>query len=95
MSDAIINGLVAAGGWGQGNAFLSDASIEILQDDGSAPLRTFTRTSDFYSPDCDFVPFPVPASGAIEGESGYACTGDGDCHLIVVQRAQNLLGRDR
>jgi serine/threonine-protein kinase len=91
MSDAIINGLVAAGGWGQGNAFLSDASIEILQDDGSAPLRMFTRTSDFYSPDCDFVPFPVPANGAIEGESGYACAGDGDCHLIVVQRAQKRL----
>jgi len=91
MSDTIINGLVAAGGWGQGNQFLSDASIVILEDSGSAPTRTFTRTGDFYSPDCDNVPFPVPATGAIEGETGYACAGDGDCHLIVVQRAQKKL----
>ena len=60
MSDTIINGLVAVGGWGQGNLFLTDATIEILENDGSAPLRTFTRTADFYSPDCDNVPFPVP-----------------------------------
>jgi hypothetical protein len=91
MSDAIINGLIDAGGWGQGNQFLTDDSFVILNDDGSAPLRTFTRTGDFYSPDCDFIPFPVPATGSVEGESGYACTGDGDCHLIVVQRAQKKL----
>jgi serine/threonine-protein kinase len=90
-SDTIINGLVAVGGWGQSNQFLTDASIAILQDDGSAPLRTFTRTADFYSPDCDNVPFPVPTGGAVEGETGYACTGNGDCHLIVVQRAQKKL----
>ena len=91
MSDTIINGLIAAGGWGQGNLFLTDATIEILEDGGAAPLRMFTPTADFYSPDCDNVPFPVPASGAIEGETGLACAGDGDCHLIVVQRAQKRL----
>jgi len=91
MSDAIINGLIAAGGWGQNNQFLTDASILILADDGSAPTRSFTRTADFYTPDCDNVPFPVPAGGAIEGETGYACAGDGDCHLLVVQRAQKKL----
>ncbi|MET0283360.1 MAG: hypothetical protein ABW352_02780, partial [Polyangiales bacterium] len=32
-----------------------------------------------------------PASGAIEGEEGYACTNDGDCHLIVVSRSENRL----
>ena len=91
MSDAIINGLIAAGGWGQGNVFLTDASILILENDGSAATRMFTPTTDFYSPDCDNVPFPVPATGAVEGETGYACTGNGDCHLIVVQRAQKRL----
>jgi len=30
------------------------------------------------------VPFPVPSGGALEGESGYTCTQDGDCHLLVV-----------
>jgi len=90
-SDTIINGLIAVGGWGQNNQFLTDASIVILADDGSAPTRTFTRTADFYTPDCDNVPFPVPAGGAVEGETAYACTGNGDCHLLVVQRAQKKL----
>jgi serine/threonine-protein kinase len=27
---------------------------------------------------------PVPTGGALEGESGYSCTQDGDCHLIVI-----------
>ena len=27
---------------------------------------------------------PVPAGGALEAETGYECTTDGDCHLIVV-----------
>ena len=30
------------------------------------------------------APIPVPPNGSIEGESGYACTQDGDCHLLVV-----------
>ena len=33
----------------------------------------------------------MPASGAIEGETGFACAGNGDCHLIVVERAQKRL----
>ena len=49
---------------------------------------------DFYSPDCDNVPFPVPAGGAIEGETGYACAGDGDCHLIVVAARAEAALRD-
>jgi hypothetical protein len=58
--------------------------IVVLYDDGSAPRETFSETGDFYSPDCDPAPIPVPAAGAIEGEEGYACESDGDCHLIVV-----------
>ena len=45
MSDTIINGLIDVGGWGQGNLFLTDATIEILENDGSAPMRTFTPTT--------------------------------------------------
>jgi serine/threonine-protein kinase len=33
----------------------------------------------------------VPAGGALEGESGYECTTDGDCHLIVVDPVQKRL----
>jgi serine/threonine-protein kinase len=89
-SATIINGLVAAGGWGPGQ-FLTDDSIVLLENDGSAPTRMFTPTADFYTPDCDNVPFPVPATGNVEGETGYACTGNGDCHLIVVERMQKRL----
>jgi serine/threonine-protein kinase len=62
-----------------------DFSIGVQRDGGTAPLRTFTPTGDFYSPDCDNVQMPVPPNGALEGETGYACAHDGDCHLIVVR----------
>lgn len=89
-SDAIINGLQAAGGWG-GGSFRVDFSIEVLRATSTTPFRDFTATDDFYSPDCDKVPMPVPMGGALEGESGYACAGDGDCHLIVVDSTANKL----
>jgi len=63
----------------------------VLEADASTPFRAFTRTGDFYSPDCDHVPMPVPPGGALEGESGYECTTDGDCHLIVVHRPTKTL----
>jgi serine/threonine-protein kinase len=89
-SDGIIQALSAAGGWGTGT-FRIDFSIEVLEANASTPFRTFTTTGDFYSPDCDHVPFPVPPGGALEGESGYECTSDGDCHLIVVHRPTKRL----
>ncbi len=88
-SSAVIAWLDAQG-WGLGR-FQIDFSFEVLEADASAPLRTFTRTGDFYSPDCDFAPVPVPAGGALEGESGYACLSDGDCHLLVVHRPSQRL----
>jgi serine/threonine-protein kinase len=89
-SDGIIQALDAAGGWGTGT-FRIDFSIEVLESDATTPFRTFTPTSDFYTPDCDHVPFPVPPGGAIEGETGYQCVSDGDCHLIVVHRPTKTL----
>src|SRR5829696_7119858 len=83
-SDAIIGSLRRAGGWGNGDVFQIDFSIEVLRLDGASPTkRSFEPTDDFYDPDCDNVPMPVPTGGNIEGESGYECTGDGDCHLLV------------
>jgi serine/threonine-protein kinase len=83
QSGAVIAWLEAAGGWGTGSLRI-DFSIEVLRADASAPVRAFTPTADHYSPDCDLDPVPVPAGGALEGESGYACDHDGDCHLIVL-----------
>lgn len=83
-SDAIIGSLRAAGGWGNGDVFQIDFGMEVLRVDGATPEKqTFTTTGDFYEPDCDHVPMPVPAGGNLEGEDGYECTTDGDCHLIV------------
>lgn len=83
-SDAIIAALRAAGGWGNGDTFQIDNSIDVLRVDGATPAkRTFEPTGDFFDPDCDDVPMPVPDGGNVEGEDGYECTGDGDCHLLV------------
>lgn len=80
-SGAVIDALQAHG-WGLGR-FQIDFSIEVLRADASTEARGFTPTGDFYSPDCDAVPVPVPPGARLEGETGTACEGDGDCHLIV------------
>jgi serine/threonine-protein kinase len=82
-SDTEIASLRAAGGWGNGDRMQVDFSFDVLAADSSTPHMTFTPTDDFYSPDCDHVEMPVPVGGNVEGETGYACTQDGDCHLLV------------
>lgn len=89
-SDDLIGSLEAAGGFGFGRLQI-DFSIQVLRADESTPFRTFEPSSAFYSPDCDHVPMPVPVEGRIEGETGYACEGDGDCHLLVFAPFQNRL----
>jgi serine/threonine-protein kinase len=37
------------------------------------------------------VPFRIVPGGAIEGEAGYECVSDGDCHLIVVHGPRKRL----
>ncbi len=90
-SDAMIARLAAEGGWGNGNVMQIDTSIDVLTADAATPMRTFTPTSDFYTPDCDDVPVPVPVGGDVEGEPGYACTDGGDCHLIVADASAHTL----
>ncbi len=89
-SDAIIAALDSAGGWGSAE-FRTERSLLVLRAPAGTPYRAFTPTADFYNPDCDQVPFPVPAVGAIEGEADYACVGGGDCHLLVIDGAQKKL----
>lgn len=78
------------GGFGLGRMQI-DFSIEVLEADAGTPLRDFQPTDDWFDPDCDLDAVPVPEGGAIEGETGYECTTDGDCHLIVIDRAGNRL----
>jgi hypothetical protein len=89
-STAVINWLASVGGWGGGRMQI-DFTIEVLEADASTPFRTFNASDDFYDPDCDFAAVPVPPNGALEGEAGYQCVGDGDCHLLVVHRPSNRL----
>jgi serine/threonine-protein kinase len=68
-----------------------DFGLTVLKADSATPKKSFLTTSDFYSPDCDHVSFPIPSGGAIEAEQGYTCTMDGDCHLLVVHSGENKL----
>jgi serine/threonine-protein kinase len=83
-SGAMIAALEDRGGWGNNGVFQIDFSITVLESDAATPYRSFTPNDDFYEYECDEVPVPVPAGGALEGEDGYACESDGDCHLIVL-----------
>ncbi|HEY2744837.1 MAG TPA: hypothetical protein VGL86_09450 [Polyangia bacterium] len=87
QSDLAIAALQSKGGWGNGKMQI-DFSITVQHANASTPMMSFTPTSDFYSPDCDDVAMPVPTGGSLEGEDGYACTMDGDCHLLVIHDTQ-------
>jgi serine/threonine-protein kinase len=89
-SDMVI-GYLDALGWATDGIFQIDFSIEVLDAAGDTPMLAFEPTGDFFEPDCDHVAVPVPVGGAIEGEPGYECLGDGDCHLIVVHRPTQQL----
>jgi serine/threonine-protein kinase len=65
--------------------FQVDFSLTILSADAQTPRIPFTPSDDHYLPDCDLAALPVPIDGMLEGETGYECTSDGDCHLIVVE----------
>lgn len=96
-SDGIIAALTGLGGWGNGNRLQTDFSIPLLLADGSTPRRSITAPADGYcygGPDCDPVPMdvPIPADGNAEGSPDYTCaTSDEDCHVLVVETAQQRL----
>lgn len=90
-SASIIAALTAAGGWGNSNIMQIDFTIDVLTANATTPKRAFTPTEDFYAPDCDQSSVPVPAGGNVEGETGYGCTGDGDCHLLVFDTSAKTL----
>lgn len=68
-----------------------DFSIEVLKASADTPRLEFEPTADWYEVECDLQEVPLTVGGAFEGESGFECTRNGDCHLIVVDRAQQRL----
>jgi hypothetical protein len=91
-SSQLIGALRTAGGWGERDRMRIDFSFAVLHATPGTQMRTFTPDATYFmQPDCDVEPVPVPSSGNIEGESGYACTRGGDCHLIVIDDANHKL----
>jgi len=90
-SGAMLTALQARGGFGGGHLQV-DFSLAVLWASGAVPAAPFTPSGGYFSPDCDLLgAFPLPSGGALEGEGGYACTGGGDCHLLVVDEAARTL----
>jgi hypothetical protein len=92
----------SAHGWGDARDFdfQIDLSFYVLHGNASTPTRPIVEfppdSGEYYSPDCDAPgsPFPVPATGGIEGTDppSYTCDTDAsDCHLLVANDATKVL----
>ncbi|MEO8703651.1 MAG: hypothetical protein ABI867_26615 [Kofleriaceae bacterium] len=90
-SDQYIASIKAAGGWGNSNKMQIDFTLDVLQATSATPHVAFEATDDWWDPDCDTEAVPLPTGGNLEGETGYACTDDGDCHLLVNDPAHGKL----
>ncbi|OBK54810.1 hypothetical protein [Mycobacterium kubicae] len=100
-SSAITQELGNLGGWGNNNTFQIDFSIPVFYADSHTPRMQVVGAEEycFGGPDCDRVParMPVPANAYIEGSSDLTCDpsgnteGQGDCHLLVVERDEHKL----
>ena len=91
QSSAIIDWLADHGGWGNHNRFQVDFNMRVLTADASTPRARFHHGGEWYSPDSDEISsIPLPKGGGLEGDDSYRCNG-GDCHLIVVDRAEGKL----
>jgi hypothetical protein len=100
-SDAIIAALDTLGGWGGGKLQV-DFSIPLFVGGTATPRQTITAPAGGYcygGTDCDPVPLqmPIPTNGNTEGSATYTCdtsyktTGQGDCHVLVVEANQKKL----
>jgi hypothetical protein len=102
-SDAIITALAGMGGWGNGNDFQIDFSIPLFYGNSATPRMTVVGPSGggycYNGPDCDSVPLqmPIPTGANMEGSTNLVCDvtyntpGQGDCHILVVERDQKKL----
>src|SRR5689334_4545606 len=89
-SDALVDAIHRAGGWGNQDHMRIDFSFDVLRADASAP-QTFVPDDSFEVPDCDQMAVPVPMTGNVEGNPTYKCSSGGDCHLIVLDEAAGTL----
>ena len=92
----MLNALIGLGGWGNGNKFQIDFSLQTFPDAPvGSPMISIVphhEEGEYYQPDCEALPthMPVPAGAAFEGQNGLTCDNEAeDCHLLV--RQGNLL----
>lgn len=97
--------IAATAGWGSGNQFKIDQSMHVVHVAAGVnpPMATVVEGPYGYTnnpddptgQDCEplaGLKFPLPAGGAIEGESGYSCdNANNDCHLFVALDGTNKL----
>jgi serine/threonine-protein kinase len=85
QSATIISALAGRGGWGHGNVFQIDPSIDVYYADASSKYVPFDG-SDATAPDSD-IPTTVPLDPSkpigFESSTGYASDG-GDSHYLVM-----------
>jgi hypothetical protein len=89
-SSAVI-GYLDGFGWATDGILQIDFGLEVIDAPAGTTPTSFVPNEFWGEPDCDPDPVPLPPGGAIEGESGYACTTGGDCHLIVADRNAHKL----
>ena len=91
-SDRVLAGLAARGGWGTGSLRI-DFSIEVLRarrrDPAPQPFTPRPATSTLRT--ATTCRCRCRRAGSSRARRGYACTSDGDCHLIVVTSAHQEL----
>jgi serine/threonine-protein kinase len=84
--------MLAATKFGDSGSVHIDFSIKVMQVGPGVPTTSVTfPSSDLYLPDSDTLAVPVPTGGALEGETGYTCTGGGDCHLLIIDTTTKQL----
>ena len=84
--DTIRSAVDTKGGWGHGKIEINFQFNVLTADASLAPIDFTPITNDFFVGECDTAPIPLPAGGAVEGQSNYACdVGNDDCHLVVIQ----------
>lgn len=93
-SDHLMNGLIARGGWGAGNVFQVDFSIDVLNFDSSSNrFYSVDDTGDWSSDGDAIANIPAPPVGSVAGFEGGSntCPDDGDCHYIALDKANRKL----
>jgi serine/threonine-protein kinase len=91
QSSAMIAWLADAGGWGNNNKMQIDFSLRALQADASTPYVRFKGPGPNSADSDQPSTFPLPVGGGVEGQTGYQCPSDGDCHLLVADRGHGKL----